>query len=74
MYELQPFDPTFDPSIHNNYAKRREKYLIRDKEKRIIEGVLRDKVEQDYRSTFEVPFTWKRLFMEIFLIGNQRTF
>ena len=29
-----------------------------------------DKVETDYRNKINVPFTWRRLFLEILLIGE----
>ena len=49
---------------------RRAKYLRNDEERTLIEGVLMEKVEQEYRKSINVSFSWKRLFMELSLIGE----
>ena len=43
--------------------------MSRDTERRTIEEFLKEKVEKNYRDNLNVPFTWKRLAMEMFLIG-----
>ena len=48
---------------------RREDFISRDNERRTIEESLKEKVEKNYRENLNVPFTWKRLAMETFLIG-----
>ena len=55
-------------------SSRRAKYLSDDKERNLIEGVLMEKVEQEYRESMNVAFTWKRLFLEMFLIGERSIF
>ena len=56
------------------FLSRRAKYLSDDKERNLIEGVLMEKVEQEYRESMNVAFTWKRLFLEMFLIGERSIF
>ena len=51
-------------------AFRRTKYLSNDEERKQIEGVLMEKVEHEYRESVNGVFTWKRLFMELSLIGQ----
>ena len=51
-------------------SSRRAKYLRNDEERTLIEGVLMEKVEQEYRKSINVSFSWKRLFMELSLIGE----
>ena len=41
-----------------------------DNEKRCFETVLKEKIEGDYRAKMNVPFTWKRFFFEVYLIGT----
>ena len=51
-------------------AFRRTKYLSNDEERKQIEGVLMEKVKHEYRESVNGVFTWKRLFMELSLIGE----
>ena len=53
---------------------RRAKYLSNDEERKQIEGVLMEKVEQEYRESVNGVFTWKRLFIELSLIGEHSFF
>ena len=45
--------------------------MNRDNEKKCLETVLKEKVENDYKEKMNVNFTWKRLFLEVFLIGKE---
>jgi len=64
LYDLPPFDPHFDPLLHNNYSKRRAIYLDRKR---------RDQQNQfcsySEKKKF-IAFKWKRFFFEILLIGK----
>ena len=70
MYDIPPFTPHFDPESHNEFTKRRANFLTRNNEKRLLEGILRQRVEENYRGIFERPFTWRQLLCEILLVGK----
>ena len=70
MYDIPPFTPHFDPERHNEFTRRRGNFLARNNEKRLLEGILRQKVEEDYREIFERKFTWRQLLCEILLLGE----
>ena len=47
--------------------------LARSAEKRMLEGVLSDKLEKRYRDNMDRPFTWTGLAKEILIIGQGNT-
>ena len=45
-------------------------FLTRQSEKVLLERILRENLEQDYRRIFEASFTWKQFLYEMFVIGK----
>ena len=70
MYDIPPFTPHFDPESHNEFTRRRTNFLTRNNEKMLLEGILRQKVEENYRGIFERKFSWRQLLCEILLFGE----
>ena len=70
MYDIPAFSPHFEPENHNEFTRRRADFLARNNEKMLLEGILRRKVEENYRGIFEKKFTWKQLLWEILLLGE----
>ena len=70
MYDIPAFSPHFEPENHNDFTRRRADFLARNNEKMMLEGILRRKVEENYRGIFEKKFTWKQLLREILLLGE----
>ena len=70
IYEIPAFTAHFEPETHNEYKRRREVFLPRHNEKLSLEGILRQKVERDYRQIFEASFTWKQFLYETFVFGK----
>ena len=70
MYDIPAFSPHFEPENHNEFTRRRADFLARNNEKMLLEGILRRKVEENYRGIFEKKFTWKQLLCEILLLGE----
>ena len=68
LYKLKPFDPKFNPIVHNKYL------AARDKKK---DGLIEAEVEEELTAMLKkmkdnsaLPkFTWTRFFVETFIIG-----
>ena len=61
VHQIPPFDPHFEPQIHNKYIARRNKGKTFK-----IDADLRLELQQASRSKFSL----KRCFMEVVIIGN----
>ena len=44
--------------------------MNQNNEKMLIEGILLEKIEEEYRQIFETKFTWKRFLCELTVFGE----
>ncbi|XP_023326920.1 uncharacterized protein LOC111700276 [Eurytemora carolleeae] len=68
MYELPPFDPHYDPKIHNKYMARRQAYIKQEAERQLLEEITKKFEEERKKKQVQVKFTWKVCLIECGII------
>ena len=68
MYQLQPFAPRFEPTVHNKYLATRvrngQDMVESELEKEIVAAVRKNERKYSWPK-----FTWTRFFVEAILVG-----